>query len=551
MKKYLILFAGCTLLMAACSDFLELDESVYQTTKYQFSTFDRVKQSATNVYSYVQEGLLDVEGTMIDAATDDAVYAWSTGGIKRFYDGSWNGTNLIDDRWASLYSAIAAANYFLDNCPDDFPEAQYQDNYKANLAELKNYPFEVRALRAYFHFELLRRYNRIVIGDRSFTMQEVNTLVPVSYDDAAGWIVSECDAVIPSLPKTYLGTEKGEVARVTKGMAMALKARMLLYAASPLNNPGGDAARYLEAAAAAKELIDAGIYKLVSEETTNNADAQGLIYGKWCPVSSDFEAANFPVGFEGGNSGVCPSQNLAEAFDMATGEPFDWNDESMRSRMFVASARDPRFARTLIYNGATFKGQSVQSYVGGRNGRPLDGATPTSYYLRKHIVEATSFVTGSEMSYQHIFPFFRYAEVLLNYTEALAAATQNPDFTGMKGEVEYTLSPREALNAVRARYNMPGITETDYAAFVKRLRNERRVELAFEGHRFWDIRRWKIGAETTKVYGLTITPQNDGSFSYVRSVIQQRGWDDRMNYYPIADAELFKNHNLVQNDGWK
>lgn len=551
MKKYLILFAGCTLLMAACSDFLELDESVYQTTKYQFSTFDRVKQSATNVYSYVQEGLLDVEGTMIDAATDDAVYAWSTGGIKRFYDGSWNGTNLIDDRWASLYSAIAAANYFLDNCPDDFPEAQYQDNYKANLAELKNYPFEVRALRAYFHFELLRRYNRIVIGDRSFTMQEVNTLVPVSYDDASGWIVSECDAVIPSLPKTYLGTEKGEVARVTKGMAMALKARVLLYAASPLNNPGGDAARYLEAAAAAKELIDAGIYKLVSEETTNNADAQGLIFGKWCPVSSDFEAANFPVGFEGGNSGVCPSQNLAEAFDMATGEPFDWNDESMRSRMFVASARDPRFARTLIYNGATFKGQPVQSYVGGRNGRPLDGATPTSYYLRKHIVEATSFVTGSEMSYQHIFPFFRYAEVLLNYAEALAAATQNPDFTGMKGEVEYTLSPREALNAVRARYNMPGITETDYTAFVKRLRNERRVELAFEGHRFWDIRRWKIGAETTKVYGLTITPQNDGSFSYVRSVIQQRGWDDRMNYYPIADAELFKNHNLVQNDGWK
>ena len=551
MKKYLILFAGCTLLMAACSDFLELDESVYQTTKYQFSTFDRVKQSATNVYSYVQEGLLDVEGTMIDAATDDAVYAWSTGGIKRFYDGSWNGTNLIDDRWASLYSAIAAANYFLDNCPDDFPEAQYQDNYKTNLAELKNYPFEVRALRAYFHFELLRRYNRIVIGDRSFTMQEVNTLVPVSYDDAAGWIVSECDAVIPSLPKTYLGTEKGEVARVTKGMAMALKARMLLYAASPLNNPGGDAGRYLEAAAAAKELIDAGIYKLVSEETTNNADAQGLIFGKWCPVSSDFEAANFPVGFEGGNSGVCPSQNLAEAFDMATGEPFDWNDESMRSRMVVASARDPRFARTLIYNGATFKGQPVQSYVGGRNGRPLDGATPTSYYLRKHIVEATSFVTGSEMSYQHIFPFFRYAEVLLNYAEALAAATQNPDFTGMKGEVEYTLSPREALNAVRARYNMPGITETDYAAFVKRLRNERRVELAFEGHRFWDIRRWKIGAETTKVYGLTITPQNDGSFSYVRSVIQQRGWDDRMNFYPIADAELFKNHNLVQNDGWK
>lgn len=549
MKKYLILFAGGTLLMAACSDFLELDESVYQTTKYQFSTFDRVKQSATNVYSYVQEGLLDVEGTMIDAATDDAVYAWSTGGIKRFYDGSWNGTNLIDDRWASLYSAIAAANYFLDNCPDDFPEAQYQDNYKTNLAELKNYPFEVRALRAYFHFELLRRYNRIVIGDRSFTMQEVNTLVPVSYDDAAGWIVSECDAVIPSLPKTYLGTEKGEVARVTKGMAMALKARMLLYAASPLNNPGGDAGRYLEAAAAAKELIDAGIYKLVSEETTNNAVAQGLIFGKWCPVSSD-SRRQFPVGSKAG----IRASAVAEP---RRGHSI-WRRANRRRNRRVDAVADVRCVgtRSALCQDADIQrgdvqGTAVQSYVGGRNGRPLDGATPTSYYLRKHIVEATSFVTGSEMSYQHIFPFFRYAEVLLNYAEALAAATQNPDFTGMKGEVEYTLSPREALNAVRARYNMPGITETDYAAFVKRLRNERRVELAFEGHRFWDIRRWKIGAETTKVYGLTITPQNDGSFSYVRSVIQQRGWDDRMNFYPIADAELFKNHNLVQNDGWK
>ena len=554
MKRIFYLFAVPLMTLVACSDFLELDESEYHTVKYQFSTFRRVKQNATNVYGYVRDGLADVEDTMLDVASDDAVYAWETSNIKRFYDGSWSPINLIDDRWDNLYEAIAAANYFLENCPEDFPDAQYQDSYEEDLKQLRNYPYEIRALRAYFHFELLKRYNSIILGKHSFTKEEVNDLKPVSYAEAVGWIVSECDAVIPVLPTTYSGSYYGEVGRVTRGMAQALKARVLLYAASPLNNPGNDKLPYLKAALAAKELIDSDIYELIDEQTTNNASAQGLIFGKLCPLSSNFETANFPIGYEGGNSGVCPSQNLAEAFDMRNGKSFNCNDVGHWRNQLNASMRDPRFAKTLLYNGAQFKDQYIQSYIGGRNGQPLDGASPTSYYLYKHIQEETSFVAGNETYFQHVYPLFRYAEVFLNYAEALSAATRDALFTGtidVDGKpVEFTLSPLKALNAVRTRYGMPALTSViNYESFEDRLRRERRVELAFEGHRFWDLRRWKIGSQTTRIYGLEITNSN-GVISFTRKLIQERIWQDKMYFYPIAQTERYNNRNLIQNIGW-
>lgn len=125
MKKQLFYLFAVSLLGAgavSCSDFLELDESEYHTVKYQFSTFNRVKQSATNVYGYVRDGLSDVEQTMLDAASDDAVYAWETGGIKRFYDGSWSPINLIDDRWRELYEAMRRPTIFWRTAPRTSPK---------------------------------------------------------------------------------------------------------------------------------------------------------------------------------------------------------------------------------------------------------------------------------------------------------------------------------------------------------------------------------------------------------------------------------------------
>ena len=260
MKKYnLLALAACLWMTTACSDFLELNESGYNSVEYQFSTFDRTKAVATNVYGYLKDGYSEVCSTMIDAATDDAVNAWSTNGIKGFYDGSWNTSAPIGDVWEYYYRAIAAANYFIEHCPADFPAAKYQEKYEEKLKELKLYPYEIQALRAYFHFELLKRYKNIIIADRQFTLEEVNELQPATFAEAVNWIVGECDEAAKFLPVTFKGmTSTDEVGRATKGMALALKARVLLYAASPLNSTDNQA-KWMNAAKAAKADIDLNV----------------------------------------------------------------------------------------------------------------------------------------------------------------------------------------------------------------------------------------------------------------------------------------------------
>lgn len=542
-----LIYIILALSVASC-DFLNQDEYTYNTTEYQFSTFDNTKAVCSHVYSYLD---VDTEWcwTTMSAATDDAVYAWESNGIKSFYNGTWSSRNTLNDRLAHYYAGIAQANYYLENAPDDFPQTQYLQDYKDRMQQLKNFPFEVRFLRAWYHFELMRRYRNIVIMDHSLSPEEVNDKKPVDFHTATEWIVSELDAIIPSLPESYASFVTGRTNRVTKGAAMAFKARILLYDASPLNNPDGDKDRYVKAAKAAKDVLDSGLYSLVKEKEINNFDARGYIFGVIRSASNGLESTNFPIGVEGGNSGACPSQNLAEAFDMKDGTPFDWNNAEHRALALDASARDPRFAKTLYVNGDKFKGTPLEMWYGGQNAAPKTGATPTSYYLRKVLIEETSFVTGNAISYPHIYPIIRYAEMYLDYAEALFEATGNPDFKGTLSGTDFTMSPLEAVNAVRTRAGV-GILK-DGKDFRKRLHNEHRVEFAFENHRFWDIRRWKEGELTEEILGLSLVlDQESGEISYTREVVQDRPWDDKYYWYPYSEYERYKNHNLIQNPGW-
>ena len=542
-----LIYIILALSVASC-DFLNQDEYTYNTTEYQFSTFDNTKAVCSHVYSYLD---VDTEWcwTTMSAATDDAVYAWESNGIKSFYNGTWSSRNTLNDRLAHYYAGIAQANYYLENAPDDFPQTQYLQDYKDRMQQLKNFPFEVRFLRAWYHFELMRRYRNIVIMDHSLSPEEVNDKKPVDFHTATEWIVSELDAIIPSLPESYASFVTGRTNRVTKGAAMAFKARILLYDASPLNNPDGDPDRYVKAAKAAKDVLDSGLYSLVKEKEINNFDARGYIFGVIRSASNGLESTNFPIGVEGGNSGACPSQNLAEAFDMKDGTPFDWNNAEHRALALDASARDPRFAKTLYVNGDKFKGTPLEMWYGGQNAAPKTGATPTSYYLRKVLIEETSFVTGNAISYPHIYPIIRYAEMYLDYAEALFEATGNPDFKGTLSGTDFTMSPLEAVNAVRTRAGV-GILK-DGKDFRKRLHNEHRVEFAFENHRFWDIRRWKEGELTEEILGLSLVlDQESGEMSYTREVVQERPWDDKYYWYPYSEYERYKNHNLIQNPGW-
>ena len=542
-----LIYIILALSVASC-DFLNQDEYTYNTTEYQFSTFDNTKAVCSHVYSYLD---VDTEWcwTTMSAATDDAVYAWESNGIKSFYNGTWSSRNTLNDRLAHYYAGIAQANYYLENAPDDFPQTQYLQDYKDRMQQLKNFPFEVRFLRAWYHFELMRRYRNIVIMDHSLSPEEVNDKKPVDFHTATEWIVSELDAIIPSLPESYASFVTGRTNRVTKGAAMAFKARILLYDASPLNNPDGDPDRYVKAAKAAKDVLDSGLYSLVKEKEINNFDARGYIFGVIRSASNGLESTNFPIGVEGGNSGACPSQNLAEAFDMKDGTPFDWNNAEHRALALDASARDPRFAKTLYVNGDKFKGTPLEMWYGGQNAAPKTGATPTSYYLRKVLIEETSFVTGNAISYPHIYPIIRYAEMYLDYAEALFEATGNPDFKGTLSGTDFTMSPLEAVNAVRTRAGV-GILK-DGKDFRKRLHNEHRVEFAFENHRFWDIRRWKEGELTEEILGLSLVlDQESGEISYTREVVQERPWNDKYYWYPYSEYERYKNHNLIQNSGW-
>lgn len=547
-KKHIFLpFAFFIVIIGSCKD-LELDESQYHTKKYQFSDFKQVKEVMTNVYGYMRPGFYNFQ----ECASDDAVYANSPDKVKMYYDGSWSANNLVDDVWGYYYSAIRASNYLMENCPEDFEIARWHEQYPIFLEQLKNYPWEAKALRAYFHMELLKRYNRIIIADRTYNKEEVNGLKPARYEAAVDWIANELKEAAEKLPDTYSGTYFSEVGRVTKGFALSARIRLLLYAASPLSNISGEPEKYLKAAAAAKDFFtyNNSTSRYILTRQKFNTEGKEMIFGIRESANNYYETLNFPIGYENGNSGTCPSLNLVESFDMSDGRPFDFDTEKLS--LLDATKRDPRLAIAVLSNGDSFKGDTIETFVGGKNGSPRDNASPTAFYLRKFIQEATSLTAGKVTSYQHIYPLFRLSEVYLNYAEALFEATKNPDFTGEIGGVEYTMSPCGAINAIRKIYLMPdlpvGMEETD---FRDRLRKERRVELCFEGHRFWDLRRWKIGDKAISIYGLNILKTEEGVYSLEKKLVQKRYWDDKMYHYPIPETELRKNNNLLQNEGWK
>ena len=152
------------------------------------------------------------------------------------------------------------------------------------------------------------------------------------------------------------------------------------------------------------------------------------------------------------------------------------------------------------------------------------------------------------MTNKHHWIVYRYAETLLAYAESMIEAFGSPTYT----DAEFPYSAAWALNQVRANAGMPDVTVTGKDEFIEALRNEWRVEFAFEDHRFWDVRRWMIGDETqTDIYGVEITQESGSNYSYKRFLYESRTWNDKMNLYPVPQSELFKNANLApQNPGW-
>lgn len=357
------------------------------------------------------------------------------------------------------------------------------------------------------------------------------------------------------LPANYnnMPGGNGNLQRATKGAALALKARAALYLASPLYSTE-ETQKWINAADAAYELISnigelgytLGSY--ASLYTATNNRNKEVIMCRPTGQTTSFESANFPMGVAGGKTSTCPTENLVSAYEMKDGSVFDWSNAAQAAAPYAN--RDPRLGMTIVYNGMQWpKTTPVEIFEGGNNGLPITNATPTGHYLKKYVNSNVTFESGQTTTSQHHnWILFRYAEVLLNYAEAMVNAYSAPDYKGT-----YSISAREAVNLVRKRsdVNMPdfpmGMSKTD---FLKRLKNERRVELAFEGHRFWDLRRWKELDEMKNIYSVKVVKQGDGTIKYTKELLTTYSIFNKLYFYPISNTELYRNTNLKQNPDW-
>ena len=274
-----------------------------------------------------------------------------------------------------------------------------------------------------------------------------------------------------------------------------------------------------------------------------------LIFGIGRGASNAFEMAHFPIGVENGSSGNCPTQSLVDQYEyQADGKTF--GEKNPGSIDLNAGnpyeGLDPRFALTVVKNGDEWPSNGAQkkvieTFMGGFNAAPKYGATPTGYYLKKYVDGSCVTTADNQVTARHTWIVFRLGEFYLDYAEAVYNAT------GSANDKTYGLSANEAINVLRNRADiaMPEFTE-DGAAWVERYERERLVELAFENHRFWDVRRWKKGEQYFKNIAVANISANN---QLTRSTVT-RQWDDKYYLYPIPQSEIKKNPALGQNPGW-
>ena len=548
-----ILFIAVLLILSSCGDYFEYENQAFLKEKLVFSDYNYIKQVLTNAYTQLPVSFNGIDNGMLASASDEAEHAWDYSRIQLFNSGNWDAYNNPDDVWTKQYLAIRRANVFLNGTDTtSFREFQYVDDitYNRYHAELKQFRAEAKFLIGFFYFELLKRYGGVPIVNRVLAIDEDLNLPRNSVPEVVNFIVAQCDSAIKVLPLVYDANNSG---RATKGTAYALKSRVLLYAASPLYNSGKyDVALCDQAAKAASEFLTGSLKSTYALQTgygslfTRNWTSKEMIFERREANANYFEKANFPIGFDGSGVGATsPSQNLVDAYEMANGKAIT-DPSSGYNPADPYKNRDPRLAQTIILNNSTFSKRAIELWTGGLDGKGKEKASKTGYYLRKYQDDELDLLQNRTS--RHTWYYFRLGEMYLNYAEAMNEAYGPLDS-------KYGLSAVAAVNAIRARAGMPVLQPADYASaeiLREKIRNERRIELAFEDHRSWDVRRWKIAESTlgADLTGMDILKNADGTFKYTPYVVEKRVFAPKMYYYPIPNSEILKQKNLVQNSGW-
>ena len=497
-RHHYIIWALIVLLYSCKKDYLDVktikaDISIDKL----YSNYTYAQQVVWNVYSYLPAGFANLD---MESVTDNAESTNVNSASKVFNTGTWNQYNNPDNVWATNFNGIRRANEYLKN--KDKVDISYikgkitSTDSTAYFNARDNVKFmqgEVLFLKAFFYLELVKRYGGVPIIDEPLDFNDPATWQKIkrnSVDECIRYISALCDkaaVIIPADLSSYSWYDDG---RVTQGAIMALKAKSLLYGASPLFKENGSTATWAQAAKAAYDVIALNKYALDDNYSnlfgSNNASSKEFIFYCRYGAQNSVEFNNFPIIFQNSNgNSVTPSQNLVDDFEVVTdgiAVPFDWNNPAHAAAPYAN--RDPRFAATVVYNNAQFKSMTIQTFTGGNSGLPNQNATKTGYYLSKWVNQSVDLVNN--VSTNHTWSYFRYGEVLLNYAEAMYNA-----YGAETDPQGYGMTALRAINMVRKRVGMPAIVAGQLNQ--QRIEHERNVELSFENNRLWDVRRWKKG----------------------------------------------------------
>lgn len=591
MKKYSIFalaLAMGAMTFTSCEDafgnFLDKQPSNELTKAEVLGSFTLLEQNHNDTYNFLLHGANRINNSWLDAATDLAESSIGTSGtrtsfnIGNYYGGG--GAAELTSIWESRYRGIRKCNITINTLEAENADKLRPADLSVELFQTRkaNFIAEARFLRAYFYWELFLRYGPVPMvtteldpnGDlmTGYTERpDLKTFMDFLFKE-----VKECEAGLKTYAETSDETYAGEVNQPT---ARALYVRMMLYMASPRFS-AQSGITWQQAADAAKDfLADYGDnYRL--ETRTNGGVAaynnawllnsyadknpeviffrNDLAIG-WGGISTDT-----PVG-EGGQGGLCPSQNLVDMYDMedgsapftqydATGAPVyvngkpTVNEASGYTDQNMWKNRDPRLAASVLYQGSEWNGRAI-NVIYGQSDNPIgnQNVTPTGYYVRKYIPE-TILSSNHSGTAKRLWRIFTYSEILLSYAEALNEA----DYYGNKAQV------CNLLDQIRHRGGIIGNVAdradlNSQSAMRNFIHKERTIELAFEEHRWWDVRRWNVAGDALgrDIYGINVAA--DGTIT--RKVAQQRKWQDKFYLYPIPEAEVWKIGQDFQNEGWK
>jgi hypothetical protein len=568
--------------LTSCEDafggFLDKQPSNELTGEEVFSDWSLTEEFHFDTYNFLRHGANRINGSWLDAATDLGETSFATGGTRTTFNiGNYygsDGANELTATWEHYYRAIRKCNMILTRI-DDVPKAAdlSQENYETFK---KNYKAEARFLRAWFYWELYLRYGAIPVVtevlDPNGDLLTGYTERPTTKEYVVDFILkelNECESDLMSYEDASKATYAG---RIGQPMAAALRSRIKLYMASPRYS-AESGITWQQAVDEAKYFINT--YGANYGLMTNGATPKAVLTNVW--LLNAYEEANnevifyrndgtigwsgiyqdVPVG-EGGNGGMCPSQNLIDMYDMADGSaPFTSYDATgapvyngVNPTINAASGysdanmwanRDPRLQATVLTHGASWNG-AVINVIKGQRDNPVGNAnaTPTGYYLRKYIPETILSANHAGNS-RRLWTIIRYAEILMNYAEALN------EVNGPTQEV------CDLLDQVRHRAGITGnVADRADLKTKDAMRNfihkERTVEFAFEEHRAWDVRRWNVATEALGRNIIGIDVAANGTIT--RKVAQSRVFQDKMYLYPIPEAEEWKT-GIENNPGWE